>query len=377
MPNLCLTLDYELFGSGSGDVFQHIIEPTNRLLAICSEYNIKLSIFFEVVEYWKIKEYYEKGVSMGYQSNPAEAMREQIIRAYKQGHDIQLHVHPQWIDAKYVNKKWILNLDYWRLPQVPLEANETISMGLNDLIKNGKQCLEEWLQAINPDYQCNIIRAGAYNVDPSQKLIKVLKDNGFIADSSVYYGGIMNSKLSKYDYSGLSHQIPYWYCSKSSFLKKDNSGSGILELPVFAQNIRRIHKYDWVRVKSALKNRKNAVEKFKNSSLKKTKWETLKFMFEKEAVTWDFCLFSSFKMKRYFKKVNEIQAKSSYPFHPFVLVGHPKDFYYSDALNYIIQYNRKQKGRFLTVSETVEKIKSAAVNRLAVCKEELIIDKIN
>nr|WP_320118831.1 hypothetical protein [uncultured Marinifilum sp.] len=377
MPNLCLTLDYELFGSGRGNVFQHIIEPTERLLTICSEHNVKLSIFFEVVEYWKIKEYYENGLSMGYQCNPADAMKEQIIRAYQQGHDVQLHVHPQWIDAKYTNDKWVLNLDYWRLPQLPMQANESISMGLNDLIRNGKRCLEEWLQAINPDYKCNIIRAGGYNVDPSQNLIKVLKDNDFVADSSVYYGGIMNSDLSKYDYSELSQEIPYWYSSRFSLLKEERNESGILELPVFADNIRRIHKYDWVRIRSALKNKTNAVEKFKNNSLKKSKWEMLGFILAKEAVTWDFCLFSTFKMKRYLKKVNKIQLKSPYPFHPFVLVGHPKDFYYSDALTYIIKYNRNQKGRFLTVSETIEKIKSAAVNQPAVCKEELIIDKIN
>jgi len=68
MTNLCLTLDYELFGSGKGDVFQHIIEPTYRLLNICAEHDIKLTIFFEVVEYWKIKENYDKGEHMGYKA---------------------------------------------------------------------------------------------------------------------------------------------------------------------------------------------------------------------------------------------------------------------------------------------------------------------
>lgn len=41
MKNILLTLDYELFGNGNGDVFKHIIEPTNILLALAEKYNAK------------------------------------------------------------------------------------------------------------------------------------------------------------------------------------------------------------------------------------------------------------------------------------------------------------------------------------------------
>ena len=30
MKNIILTLDYELYGNGSGNVFRHIIEPTEK-----------------------------------------------------------------------------------------------------------------------------------------------------------------------------------------------------------------------------------------------------------------------------------------------------------------------------------------------------------
>ena len=38
MRTLFLTLDYELYGNGSGDVFHHIIEPTDRILKIAEKY---------------------------------------------------------------------------------------------------------------------------------------------------------------------------------------------------------------------------------------------------------------------------------------------------------------------------------------------------
>ncbi|WP_321516718.1 hypothetical protein [Marinifilum fragile] len=356
MISLCLTLDYELFGSGRGNVFTHIIEPTNRLLAICSKHGMKLTIFFEVVEYWKLKEVYESGESMGYERNPAEAMANQIKKAHQLGHDIQLHIHPQWVDARYQNGEWNLNLDYWRLPEVPDHANEQISMGLNELIRKGKEELEGILQPINPDYKCNVLRAGGYNIDPSERLLKTLKENEFIADSSVYYGGKAESELSKYDYTRVKKDVPYWFAN-GSLLTVGNNQKEFLEMPVFAKNIRRILKYDLVRIRSALKNKANSIEKFKNNSSKKSKWETIRFLMDKEAVTWDFCLFSKSKMRKFLNEATKINKSSNSSFHPFVLVGHPKDFYYSDAIDFLANRVSGGKLKFFTIGEAITHIK--------------------
>jgi len=354
MTALCLTIDYELLGSGKGDVFKHIIEPTNRLLDLCLEYDMKLTIFFEVVEFWKLKENYQNGISMGYKKDPSQAMLEQVQRAYQLGHDVQLHLHPQWIDAKYEKEEWILNLKYWRLPEVPDEANADISMGLQELVWRGKQEIESILRPINPSYQCNIIRAGGYNIDPSERLLKVLKANDFIADSSVYYGGYANGKLSRYDYREIHETKAYWFTAHGSLLRWNSINHGFLELPIYAKKMKRIYKYDPVRILSALKNKANALEKFKHNSNKSSKWQTFKFLLEEEAVIWDFCLFSKLKMRRFLKAAQRMEQKSKNDIHPFILVGHPKDFHYSDGLE--ILANRSDL-EFYTLSEIAEKIR--------------------
>ena len=58
MKNIILTLDYELYGNGSGNVFRHIIEPTEKILSIAERYNVKITIFFEVIEYGAQNEAY-------------------------------------------------------------------------------------------------------------------------------------------------------------------------------------------------------------------------------------------------------------------------------------------------------------------------------
>ena len=113
-----LTLDYELMGNGSGDIYELMIEPTDNFLKICDEYNIKSTIFFEVVEYWKIKEAFNKGILHNYKTDPTLEIEKQLQNAVKKGHDIQLHIHPQWLNAKFINGKWVVDDKLHRLPDL-------------------------------------------------------------------------------------------------------------------------------------------------------------------------------------------------------------------------------------------------------------------
>ena len=178
MRNILLTLDYELYGNGSGDVFKHIIEPTERILNICQTFHAKLTIFFEVVEYWKLKEEWEKGNKMGYEQDPILAMEKQLQEAYLNGHDIQLHLHPQWIDAKWLNGEWIVNNEDWRLGGFRNNNYEAVY----NLINKGKKTIESIIWTVDSNYNCSILRAGGYNIQPSDGIVKAMKALGMKAD---------------------------------------------------------------------------------------------------------------------------------------------------------------------------------------------------
>ncbi len=48
---LLLTVDYEVFGNGSGDVRWHIVELTEWMARICEKFGMSLTVFFEVEEF--------------------------------------------------------------------------------------------------------------------------------------------------------------------------------------------------------------------------------------------------------------------------------------------------------------------------------------
>jgi hypothetical protein len=355
--HLLLTFDYELYGDGSGNVFQSIIEPTNDFLSICNKYDIKTTIFFEVAEYWKLKKEFEKGNKMGYDTNPAMAMEKQLKKAISEGHDIQLHIHPQWLTAKYENNRWIIDERRWRLAEVPMINDRAPNVNLENLILRGKSTIENILRPADNNYSCNVLRAGGFNIYPSQNVVKVMKKLGFIADSSVFPGGYADSRTSFFDYKNIDNKDPFWYSDHRVREKSPPGKSKIIEFPVFADYIKRYKKYDLTRIKIALKNKNANIDKIKNKISSKSFFGKVKYLFQTEALTWDFCLFSFKKMKSFLKAAKKIQSMANNDFHPFVLIGHSKEFVYPGQFEKFIRHTINDV-EYLTMNQAIEKIKS-------------------
>ena len=145
MVLVILTDDYEIFGNGSGDIDNCLIKPTEKLLKLCTRYEVPVTLFVDVAEYWAFLEEENKGtLQEGYK--PASKIREQLIEAIKSGHDVQLHLHPQWLNYKYDRQNgWQVDLNLWRLPSLPYGSKEERKSILGALYQ-GKRTLEEMLK---------------------------------------------------------------------------------------------------------------------------------------------------------------------------------------------------------------------------------------
>ncbi|UBM62453.1 hypothetical protein LA303_00380 [Candidatus Sulfidibacterium hydrothermale] len=353
--DLGLTLDYELFGNGAGNIFNNLILPTQKVLNLCKKYNAKITIFFEVIEYLKLKQEWEKGNKMGYNENPALAMEKQIKEALNNGHDVQLHIHPQWLNAKFVNNHWQVD-NNWCMKNIPLYQTKEFDTDLKTVLLTGQKVLENLLKPINSDYKCNIFRAGGFNILPSESVFRILTELGFIADSSVFAGGYEINELSNVDFTIIKNNIPYWFVKDYNVLNQDQEfvhKETIIELPIFSYPIMRIFKYDLHRIKIVLKNKTSSLQKIQTRALNKSKIEKIKFFFEKEFVTWDFCLFNQKKMNFFLKKAFQVKKTSKYKYHPFILIGHSKSFYDDKTLKRLL---KKQNVQFLTVTNIIKKI---------------------
>lgn len=329
VKTIIFTLDYELYGNGSGDVFRHMIRPTDRLLRIADEYGVKFTIFFEVIEYLKLKEQWDRGNTMGYDHDPVRAIEEQITEAFRRGHDIQLHIHPQWVDAKFVDGHWCVDMANWRLGGY----DKTGEYSLENILRVGKQTIEELLRPIDPSYKCIALRAGGYNIQPSAEIVKAMKRVGLHIDSSIYPGGRETGTLSRYDYTSISPVCGYWQTGDE--LEKEGMGP-IYEFPIVAFDIRRWRKYcSFDRVRSILRNKKSAHDTFEakvSGNGKPSIIDKIRYFVERESQTWDYCLFSASLHRRFLRRVKTMSRDI------FVTVGHPKSFMGESGFRYMLRH---------------------------------------
>jgi len=349
MNNILLTFDYELFGSGSGDVIKHLIEPTNKILLVLDKLKVKATFFVEQLEIDALISLKNTFPAESKEFMDAIAIEEQISLIIKKGHDIQLHLHPQWYGADYYNGKWNLNFYWWRFSALPYTSNNGVP-GKYELIKEGKASLEKRIKPLKPDYQCHTFRAGGYNIGSEKTSVDALVDNGFKIDTSICPGYFSSSALSQYDYTAVASESDHWL-SRETFLHpsfSEREVGGCIELPLITIKSSILEKLSFSRIYSGLRNRKYKAIKFtdERSHTKPMIESALK------NTNYDVCLSSFIQVRRFNHYIKEsADGNDSY----VVLIGHPKDYSVFSPMPKILRGLRKSN-EFITASDLVRGI---------------------
>jgi hypothetical protein len=362
--HLILSLDYEIFGNGAGDVMRDMIEPTGRLLSICDRHGAKLTIMFEVGEYWAFERYDDRlRRALGY--SPAGVMKEQVAEAVGRGHDVQLHLHPQWIGAEYDQGVWQLRNAYWRLADLPggLGTEEQVT-SITGALFRGKETLEDMIRPVKSDYACICFRAGGFYAQPSRDIIRAMKAVGLKTDSSVVKGYRRTGPFAV-DYSRVETDEAAWWTTDTELTDEGRPGENILELPVSS----RMEPY-WMSFKSAKLRaalRRRQIERAGRtdradgtgpgvSSVPSCR-TILKNMLTRHASTFDFCKLSCRDMLRRLREADEHGQPC------IVMIGHSKDFVNDRQFEaFLAAISREAGMRCETMSESVESVLCVAGN---------------
>ena len=147
MRKVLITLDYELFFGKSGSIDKCIVEPTERLLSILDKHNIKASFFVDSGYILKLKEYMK---SFDILKKDYDLITQQIQKLSKEGHDIQLHIHPHWEDSIYDGKEWVFDTSRYKLSD--FSGNE-----IDRIVKRYSEILEKLT-----NYKSTVFGAGGW-----------------------------------------------------------------------------------------------------------------------------------------------------------------------------------------------------------------------
>ncbi|MBU6447078.1 MAG: methyltransferase domain-containing protein, partial [Verrucomicrobia bacterium] len=196
---VAITVDYETWHPiPEGKVIDwdvDIFQPCERMMQLGNRLHIPFTFMVEMGEYFWLK-----------QSLPhvAEKMETQWQEAIRYGHDVQLHLHTNWLPelgARCTQGNWDWDWSKRKAADYPGD--------LTELIKTCKQALESLLQKVAPDYRATSFRAGAYQTRPFSRLYDALVANDILCDTSVFLYGVSQERDYDYSLAHSNHQ-PYW-----------------------------------------------------------------------------------------------------------------------------------------------------------------------
>lgn len=328
---LIFTLDYEIFGDGSGSVNREQIIPTNQLLDIFNQHNAKLTLFFEFGQYIGYEKFADESNNF---ERDNKLIKRQLIDVLKRGHDVQFHYHPTWYNAIYKNNE--IQLDTKLFDISDLEENQ-----IEEILNFGKEFLENLLKPINNSYECNSFRAGAWSMKEPSKVLPILQKCGFKCDSSVAPNAKFDSSYGKFDYINSPKDFGYWYVnSKNNSLIVESDKNKFLELPIYTKKsslgfLKYLNQH-------YLKSNK-IVSKFyktKVSETKMSKWQKIQKVLSRNYYMADF---NTMSHKTFVAMIDDVyrKYKDTDEVIPLVFIGHSKSSYFNDELHLLFQKLKK------------------------------------
>ncbi len=294
------------------------------------------------------------------------------MRTVDQESDVQMHIHPQWLDAKRKNDSFELDMSKWNFVELPEER-------IFEVFSKSKKYLETLLRRVDKNYHCVAFRGGSYCIQPSRKIFDAMRKNGFVCDMSVTQG-LRHPEF--YDFTRAESNLFPWKVHPDDFSKAGDAAGSIVEMPIYsvkteAKELLRktnpgkfykkvcgvepsLEELAWIKERDAVKEKRYPKSaRFYNK--RKTVADKLRTALTNShlQLDYDYLPASTFVkilsdiFDRYSEKLSQID------FLPVVASGHLKDAHNNDNILRIIKTIKKDfsdKIEFLTVFEALKSL---------------------
>jgi hypothetical protein len=226
IKTILMTFDYETFLSDSGTFKNCILKPVDELIEYSIKYGLRSTYFIDALYYMRLSESKDT-------AEEARLLKDQLQRLVRTGNRIELHLHPQWLDAKRDGYRWEFpTLRYYRLHDLPRDK-------IADLFVSGVEILEDAVSEIDPTYKVTAFRAGGWCVQPFEMLEEGFIKSGIRIDSSVMPGMSELNSARYYDFMA-APDLPV-YRFKGDPAQADENGP-FFEIPITSINRSAINK---------------------------------------------------------------------------------------------------------------------------------------
>lgn len=312
--NILMTFDYELFlGSDSGTIEKSLIDPVDKILELFKLHSGKAVFFVDSTFLVRLKSDSEELFNK---------VKKNIQKIIKLGHNVELHLHPQWIDADWnkLEQKWSFSsMKNYRFHSLTANDQEKIfSESIN--------ILQQIISEVDSTYKVSAYRAGGWCSQPFNILGKYLAKYKIDIDFSVVPGMKEQDGIRYFDYSRVVKFKEWWRFSEDN-TEEDSEGMRI-EVPC---SIIKLSLLSFLMNKLKIKKTKRAGNG-RGGVASSTKINMFKKLIKR-----NISLNVDFMHPHYFIKSVESSNK-----HNLVVVGHPKILSSNgmDCMEYFLKNHR-------------------------------------
>ncbi len=214
--DLLITFDYELFlGKNSGSIEKCLIEPTEKLIRIFGRHQIKAIFFIDTTYLLQLK---KLSATNSIVKGDYDCIVLQIQKLIKCGHWIFPHLHPHWLDAKYVSKtnSWDLSdISRYRMEKLDQET-------IGELFDKSIELLNDIIKPVIPDYSPEGYRAGGWSIQPFSCFMPSFIKHQIKYDFSIIPGKYHESEAQKFDFKEAPLKPKYSF--SNNICQEDASG---------------------------------------------------------------------------------------------------------------------------------------------------------
>ncbi len=236
--------DFEIMGNGLGNVADLQYLPSLALMNIAEKFGVKLTFMVDVAHQLTLKKYC-KHPEVKIQS---KLWDETVLLMIERGFDVQLHLHPQWVNSVYKDGYFHLT-DVWNIGRL-LPEEQTA------LITDSVVYLESLLRPVRPEYDVCAFKGGAWGLQPSTHLMSELGKAGIHIIMGPRDGMLV--KQQGLDYTGMEEKVLPYYPNHDDLTKIADAGgkSVVIPLQSYYPDLLTFSKYVFNHIFSKLSSNK-------------------------------------------------------------------------------------------------------------------------
>lgn len=188
-----------------------MLEPTRNLLDLAKGKDVFYTFFVDVGYLVAAEKYPELKEEL-------KQVRAQIQEIISKGHDVQLHIHPHWEKAVYMNNEWQMNVagNY--------KFSDFNELERKSIFSKYKQYLDQLI-----DRKTIAFRAGGWCIQPFSVFKESFIEEGITVDSSVIVGDFMQTENYAIDFRFAPSKSLYQF---EEDVCVENSEGRFTELPI-------------------------------------------------------------------------------------------------------------------------------------------------